>query len=167
MAIYNREDPRTALPQLEKQLNARIDGLLDFFYPVGCSFETTNTEFNPNKSWGGRWELVPFIEPVAWFQWNNGTLAHYNNFSSVTATATGVFTCVFASAMADADYLVSVSAESSGLGSELSGVYGKTTAQFTIDFCKYDGTTIKPVYVSVVVHGRLANTSKNRWHRVA
>lgn len=57
MAIYNREDPRTALPQLEKQLNARIDGLLDFFYPVGCYFETSDTEFNPNKSWGGKWEL--------------------------------------------------------------------------------------------------------------
>lgn len=57
MAIYNREDPRTALPQLEKQLNARIDGLLDFFYPVGCYFETSDTEFNPNKAWGGKWEL--------------------------------------------------------------------------------------------------------------
>ena len=53
MAIYNREDPRTALPQLEK----RLDGLLDFFYPVGCYFETSDTEFNPNKAWGGKWEL--------------------------------------------------------------------------------------------------------------
>lgn len=57
MAIYNREDPRTALPQLEKQFNARFDGLLDFFYPVGCFFETSDIEFNPNKSWGGEWEL--------------------------------------------------------------------------------------------------------------
>ena len=57
MAIYNREDPRTALPQLEKQFNARFDGLLDFFYPVGCFFETSDVEFDPNKSWGGKWEL--------------------------------------------------------------------------------------------------------------
>jgi ribosome modulation factor len=64
MAIYNREDSRTALPQLEKQFNAqvdginsRIDGLLDFFYPVGCYFETSDTSFDPNKSWGGEWEL--------------------------------------------------------------------------------------------------------------
>lgn len=57
MAIYNREDPRTALPQLEKRFNARFDGLLDFFYPVGCFFETSDTEFNPNKAWGGKWEL--------------------------------------------------------------------------------------------------------------
>lgn len=57
LAIYNREDPRTALPQLEKQFNARFDGLLDFFYPVGCYFETSDAEFNPNKAWGGKWEL--------------------------------------------------------------------------------------------------------------
>ena len=57
MAIYNREDPRTALPQLEKQFNARFDGLLDMFYPVGCFFETSDVEFDPNKSWGGEWEL--------------------------------------------------------------------------------------------------------------
>lgn len=163
MTIYNREDYRTVLPQLEK----KIAGLIDMFYPVGSYYETSDAEFDPNKSWGGKWELVPFIEPVAWFQWNNGTLAHSNNFSSVTATATGVFTCVFGKTMADVDYLVSVSAESSGLGGELSGVYAKTTAQFTIDFCKHDGTAIKPTYVSVVVHGRVANTSKNRWHRIA
>ena len=53
MTIFNREDYRTVLPQLEK----RIDGLLDFFYPVGCYFETSDTKFNPNKSWGGKWEL--------------------------------------------------------------------------------------------------------------
>lgn len=29
----------------------------DFFYPVGCYFETTDTDFDPNVSWGGTWEL--------------------------------------------------------------------------------------------------------------
>ena len=57
MAIYNREDARTALPQLEKQMNARFDGLLDFFYPVGTYYETSDVDFDPNKSWGGEWEL--------------------------------------------------------------------------------------------------------------
>lgn len=57
MAIYNRQDYKTALPQLEKEFNARFDGLLDFFYPVGCYFETSDTKFDPNKSWGGEWEL--------------------------------------------------------------------------------------------------------------
>lgn len=57
MALYNRQDYKTALPQLEKEFNARFDGLLDFFYPVGCYFETSDTKFDPNKSWGGKWEL--------------------------------------------------------------------------------------------------------------
>ena len=53
MAIYNREDPRTVLPQLEK----RIAGLIDLFYPVGSYYETSDSKFNPNTAWGGTWEL--------------------------------------------------------------------------------------------------------------
>ena len=29
--------------------------LLDFFYPVGTYYETSNTAFNPNTTWGGTW----------------------------------------------------------------------------------------------------------------
>ena len=61
MAIYPREDARTALPQLEKSLNTKIDnlanGLVDMFYPVGSYYETSDTDFDPNKKWGGVWEL--------------------------------------------------------------------------------------------------------------
>ena len=32
-------------------------GLIDFFYPVGCYFETSDTSFDPNVSWGGSWAL--------------------------------------------------------------------------------------------------------------
>lgn len=31
--------------------------LTDMFYPVGSYYETSNTDFNPNTSWGGTWEL--------------------------------------------------------------------------------------------------------------
>ena len=31
-------------------------GLLDLFYPVGCFFETTDVNFDPNVTWGGVWE---------------------------------------------------------------------------------------------------------------
>ena len=55
MTIYNREDYRTVLPQLEK----KIAGLLDMFYPVGSYYETTDAEFDPNKSMGGEWEYEP------------------------------------------------------------------------------------------------------------
>lgn len=29
--------------------------LLDFIYPVGSYYETSNTSFNPNTAWGGTW----------------------------------------------------------------------------------------------------------------
>ena len=32
-------------------------GLLNFFYPVGSYYETSDTNFNPNTSWGGTWVL--------------------------------------------------------------------------------------------------------------
>jgi len=53
MAIFNREDYRTVLPQLEKKL----DSLIDMFYPVGSYYETSDKSFNPNTAWGGKWEL--------------------------------------------------------------------------------------------------------------
>lgn len=30
--------------------------LIDFFYPVGSYYETSDTSFNPNTSWGGTWK---------------------------------------------------------------------------------------------------------------
>ncbi len=29
--------------------------LLDFIYPVGSYYETSDTSFNPNTAWGGTW----------------------------------------------------------------------------------------------------------------
>lgn len=36
---------------------AKMDsaGLLDMFYPVGSYYETSDTTFNPNTTWGGTW----------------------------------------------------------------------------------------------------------------
>lgn len=31
--------------------------MVDFFYPVGSYYETSDTTFNPNVSWGGTWSL--------------------------------------------------------------------------------------------------------------
>lgn len=30
--------------------------IIDFFYPVGSYYETSNTSFDPNTVWGGTWE---------------------------------------------------------------------------------------------------------------
>lgn len=32
-----------------------VNGLLDLFYPVGSYYETSDTSFDPNVSWGGTW----------------------------------------------------------------------------------------------------------------
>ena len=34
-----------------------ITGLIDFFYPVGSYYETSDSTFDPNVSWGGTWYL--------------------------------------------------------------------------------------------------------------
>ena len=40
--------------------NSQIDdySLLDFFYPVGTIYHTTDDNFNPNKFWGGTWKKI-------------------------------------------------------------------------------------------------------------
>lgn len=38
-------------------LTVEKTNLLDFFYPIGSYYETSNTTFDPNISWGGTWEL--------------------------------------------------------------------------------------------------------------
>ena len=35
---------------------SKVD-MLNFFYPVGSYYETSDTLFNPNTTWGGTWEL--------------------------------------------------------------------------------------------------------------
>lgn len=39
--------------------SAFTGAILDVFYPVGSYYETSDTTFNPNTSWGGTWVLMP------------------------------------------------------------------------------------------------------------
>ena len=39
----------------DEYLAAFINGLWNIIYPVGCYFETSDTDFNPNVSFGGTW----------------------------------------------------------------------------------------------------------------
>ena len=38
-------------------INTTLSGLTDFYYPVGSYYETSDTTFNPNTTWGGTWVL--------------------------------------------------------------------------------------------------------------
>ena len=52
MAIFNREDARTVLPQIE----AKLEEVIDRIYPVGTYYTTSDHKFNPNE-WGGLWTI--------------------------------------------------------------------------------------------------------------
>lgn len=38
------------------EIENKLNGLIDVFYPVGSYYETSDKNFNPNTSWGGTWE---------------------------------------------------------------------------------------------------------------
>ena len=58
---YTETDP--TVPSWAKEANkpsysaSEISGLVDFFYPIGSYYETSDTSFDPNLSWGGTWVL--------------------------------------------------------------------------------------------------------------
>lgn len=39
-------------------IKSSISALLDLFYPVGTIYESTNSNFNPNTTWGGTWSKI-------------------------------------------------------------------------------------------------------------
>lgn len=43
--------------EIKKSANTSMEDFLDFFYPVGSYYETSDANFDPNSSWGGTWEL--------------------------------------------------------------------------------------------------------------
>lgn len=40
----------------EKDFSELLPLFINTLYPVGCYFETSDVNFNPNNSWGGQWE---------------------------------------------------------------------------------------------------------------
>lgn len=57
-ANMNSSDMTTAqVDTLVGNITAAGGSLIDFFYPVGSYYETSDTTFNPNISWGGTWVL--------------------------------------------------------------------------------------------------------------
>ena len=62
MTIFNREDARTVLPQMEKELASMIDR----FYPVGSLYFTKDDKFKPAEAWGGKWESTVSGDTTTW-----------------------------------------------------------------------------------------------------
>ena len=60
MAIVVNRSVTSGEPDIEGQIRDDIEAdipsiVLDLFYPVGTYYETSNTSFDPNVSWGGTW----------------------------------------------------------------------------------------------------------------
>lgn len=54
----NSEDMTSAeVSDFVDDLNVSPINLIDVFYPVGSYYETSDTTFNPNITWGGTWVL--------------------------------------------------------------------------------------------------------------
>lgn len=41
-----------------KNVEIKVEDLVDFFYPIGSYYITEDDTFNPNDSWKGEWEVV-------------------------------------------------------------------------------------------------------------
>lgn len=70
----------------------------DIFYPVGSHYETTDSEFNPNESWGGTWSCDELKQDYikdqgssngwSWRKWESGIYEAEKviNYGQVSAT---------------------------------------------------------------------------------
>lgn len=49
------------LQTLYYNLQNSVNGLIDLVYPVGSYYETSNSSFDPNVSWGGTWNKTDSV----------------------------------------------------------------------------------------------------------
>ena len=140
---------------------------LDYLYPVGSRYQTSDSTFNPMHIWGGVWELENDYELVAWIAVDNNAVVASKNLSASGLGGTTYYTLAFDKPLIDNKYIVTVSAEGSGVGAEILGIYGKTVTQFLFDHTNYSGTQVAIPIFSISVFGRLAEPENFKWHRIA
>ena len=69
MYLINKQDKRVTKIRTydtfdsynEYSIGEDKSDLLDFFYPVGSYYETSNTSFDPNEEWGGYGFKIPKV----------------------------------------------------------------------------------------------------------
>lgn len=57
VALEFKDKPDKTTPYTAENMNDMQKLLVNLIYPVGCYFETSDSEFDPNEKWGGTWEL--------------------------------------------------------------------------------------------------------------
>ena len=135
---------------------------LDFFYPVGSYYETTDTDFDPNTSWTGTWELedeglvhvssgTNYV--VSANDQDGGDKEHYHQIPLLSETSDGVsFRAIqpWNMAWGNRTYTKVTSPNYMNLG-------GTPQASSTSGYlmCTSDGSNMQPYKIV------------NRWHRTA
>lgn len=140
---------------------------IDLFYPIGARFETSDSTFNPSIRWGGVWEREDDYELVAWISVANNAVVASKNLTASGLGGTTYYTLSFTKPMKDTNYIVTVSGEASGAGSEIFGIYGRTTTQFLFDHTNYSGTQVVVPIFTISIFGQLAEPENYKWHRIA
>lgn len=149
---------------------AKMDsaGLLDFFYPVGSYYETSDTTFNPNTAWGGTW-----VEDT----WGRVTVAYQNDnvpFNTVGKVGGEETHKLTTEEMPTHNHTLSFTANSTGVGT--TKTYGTVYSTANQSIIRKDtiGTTGELAYWGVDNKG--GNGAHNnlqpyivvkRWHRTA
>ncbi len=137
---------------------------------VGQIIKTTslNTAAKVQAIYGGTWTRITDYHLVAYAALSaKTTIAVGKNISSVTETSTGTYKVTLSKAMTNANYVAFVSGEVGGAGSEIIGVYGKTTTTFNYDFTNHNGTLVAPSQVHIAVFGEFATPDVYYWRRTA
>ena len=129
---------------------------------------TLNTAAKVQAIYGGTWTRVNDYHLVAYAALSaKTTIAVSKNISSITESSTGTYKVTLSKTMSNANYVVLVSGEVGGAGSEIIGVYSKTTTTFNYDFTNHNGTLVAPSQVHIAVFGELATPEEYIWKRTA
>lgn len=127
--------------------------LLDLFYPIGTYYETSDTSFDPNVSWGGTWELD-----------TDGTVLASKSLTSGSAFNVDVGTIVGEEEHTlTIDEMPSHTHEISNLGSTVLMNTGNTYGTYIAVGTSYTNSTGDNQSHNIIQPTKVAN----RWHRTA
>lgn len=163
----------------------------NIFYPVGSYYETTDSTFNPNTTWGGTWELEDegLVHVSSGTNYSVSNLSQDGGSKQITYTPTGSNSPVTLTAnqsgiQSHTHTMQGLSSNGSWYPLQFGGWYTAGTNRGSINFNMSSGVTnqLRNSYTSVnakEAHNHTFTGTKatldnmqpykivNRWHRTA
>ena len=162
-----------------------VRALFDFIHPVGSCYETSDTSFNPNNTWGGTWVLVSSkdayvveegtSENWTYRKWSDGTSECWLTYTEPTAqgfspTGSSFYRVItglnFPSGSFVATPTVQATMSMGNVGAiEISSANSTTCATAIMSAV----SSARAVTIYLYAKGKWTNTSETyyRWHRTA